>query len=316
MTDITYKDNYFDIDEINSAILNDSNSFIKNCELRYDNLVNTTALKIHQKHENSKIVMLCGPSGAGKTTTAYKLKKRLDELGVLAKVVSIDNFFLGRGIAPKLPDGSYDYESIEALDTKKLIECINQILKNGKTELPVFDFVSGTRSNKTDKIIIGKDDIVIFEGIHAMNSILFTDLPQNNLIKIYVDVAGKVFENGNPVFSSRDIRFMRRMLRDYKFRASSPQNTISMWKQVIRGEDIYINPFIKDADFIEDTFHAFEPSLYCSCLVNLFRQVDEKNSYYDYVLSLQNKLKHFNMLNISQIPKTSLIREFSGGGKY
>ena len=179
--------------------------------------------------------MLAGPSSAGKTTTARKIKSGLDKKGKKAFVLSLDDFYLNRDEIPYLPDGTQDYETVYALDLKRLENDLNALLRGEKVRTPVFDFYLGKRSaTEYNDIVLGKDDVVIIEGLHALNPVI-TKKIQGNLLKIYINVSTRIYdEDGNIVLNKRALRFIRRMVRDYKFRDSTVENTCKLWKNVTK----------------------------------------------------------------------------------
>ena len=247
------------LEYINDKAINNPQEFINECEGRYEKIINEITKKIVSA-KGREIVMLAGPSSAGKTTTARRLKESLEKSGVKTYVLSLDDFYLNRDDIPYLPDGSQDYETVYALDLECLESELNALLRGDKVKAPVFDFTTGKRSETMfNEIILGKEDVVIIEGLHALNPVI-TDKIQGKLLKIYINVSSRIYdEKGDIVLNKRNLRFIRRMVRDYKFRDSSVENTCRLWKNVTKGEDEYLFPYRDNADIKADTIHLYEP---------------------------------------------------------
>ncbi len=281
-------------------------------EERYEASVRAAATQILERHTGRCLILLSGPSASGKTTTASKLQQRLRDAGRDAHTVSLDNFYRGYGQAPQLPDGSYDYECIEALDLPLLQACMGELIAEGKTGLPEFDFLS--HAPKADRIpfSVSGESVVIFEGIHALNPLLRRHLPSEALVKIFVDVCAEVERNGAPWLTARDFRLTRRLLRDLRFRNSSPDNTMDMWRQVVRGEELYLYPYVNEADIYFDTAHAYEPALLGGQLLPTLREQPKNGRYAAELEQLVQRLSVFEPLPSAYLPTQSLLREFVG----
>ena len=258
------------------------------------------------------LVLLSGPSASGKTTTAFKIEEHLRRLGREACTVSLDNFYRGYGKAPQLPDGSYDYESVEALDLPLLETCMQELLRDGETQLPVFDFLTHSPKEERVTLRVAEESVVIFEGIHALNPLLRQHLPEKNLFKIYINVMSPIVDKDGVVLSERDLRLVRRMLRDIRFRNSSIENTLHMWRQVVRGEDLYLFPYAHTADVSFDTTQAFEPAMLGVQLLPLLSEVPETSVYASTIVRLIDALSQFEPLDEALLPAESLLKEFVG----
>lgn len=299
-------------EEIHSQIHGEPQAFIAWENRLYAEQVESVAGEIAQKLPHRGVVLLCGPSASGKTTTAYGLQQQLRRLGREAHTVSLDDFYKGRGRAPQLEDGSYDYETVEALDLPLLQSCIRQLIGEGYTQLPVFDFHSGLPKPQRTPLRIGENSLVIVEGIHALNPRLAQHLPADACFRVYIDTLSPVMDGENELLSSRQLRLCRRMLRDLRFRNSSLPNTLDMWRQVIRGEDLYLYPYIATADAVLDTTHAYEPLLWNGELLPLLRDLTVGPLFQDTVTALIDGLIPFEALSPSLLPRECLLREFLG----
>ena len=301
---------------INAALKNNPKDFIDECEKEYVDGIYTAAKEIADD-DDIKIVALAGPSGSGKTTSAHILADRLTELGETAIIVSLDDFYLSGDELPILPNGKTDIESPASLDSELIKLCLNEIIASGKTKLPHYDFKTRT-SIKDSKIVdIGAHGIVIVEGLHALNPVITDLVPRKNIYKIYVSVnCGVSGECGEKLLSSRQIRLMRRALRDEIFRGSNINSTLTMWEDVVAGERKYLYCFKETADFTLKTFHPFEPSLYKKRFTAMLNEVDKNHKGYNYFLKTVKGVKDFYDLDSTLVPHNSLIREFIGDGKY
>lgn len=286
--------------------------FIAQCEFRYQNIIDSIAKRIIDE-EGREIVMLAGPSSAGKTTTARKLSESLIEKGVKTYVLSLDDFYLNREDIPYLPDGSQDFETVDALDLKYFEECVNALLRGETVKNPVFDFTTGKRSDKEfNEITLGDEDVVIIEGLHALNPVI-TEKIRGKLLKIYINVSSRIYdENGNIILSKRNMRFIRRMVRDYKFRGSSVENTYKLWKNVTAGEEKYLFPFRDNADIKANTIHLYESCVLKHQALPLLLNSEISDEFKSQATKLVKALEKFADIPEKLVPDGSLLREFLG----
>lgn len=303
------------INNILEYIVEESNapeSFILQCEERYNNKINKIAQQIHEKSV-SEIVMIAGPSSAGKTTTAKKLCKALAELGINSYTVSLDDFYLDNKDAPRFPDGTPDFETVECLDIKCFQEKMQELLDKGETELPEFDFLKGQRKPEYKKIKINDSDVIIVEGLHALNPIITSALPKDRLLKIYINVSSRIYdEKGNIVLNKRNMRFVRRLVRDYKYRGSSVEKTFKLWITVRYGEDTYLFPFKDNADVKINTIHLYESCVLKDQAIELLSTLNKESEFYNESQRLVRSLQKFPAIDSSLVPEDSLLREFIG----
>lgn len=300
------------IEYINEKALSSPEEFIKKCESRYENIINDIAERIIND-EGREIVMLAGPSSAGKTTTASKLCKKLNENGVKTYVLSLDDFYLNRDDIPYLPDGTQDYETVYALDLPCFEEKVNALLRGETVKNPVFDFTTGKRSDtQFNEITLGEKDIVIIEGLHALNPVI-TEKIQGKLLKIYINVSSRIYdEKGNIILNKRNMRFVRRMVRDYKFRNSTVENTCKLWKNVTMGEDKYLFPYRHLADIKVNTIHLYETCVLKQQALEMLENNEISEEYKSDINKITKSLKKFESIDESLVPDDSLLREFLG----
>ncbi len=286
--------------------------FVLDCTEGYRTAVRNAA-KTAFYDENKKIIMLAGPSSSGKTTTASLISEEIESLGGKAYVVSLDDFYRSHDEAyPLNENGEPDYESVEALDTALLRSCLCRLLECGESLLPIFDFTSGTKRNNAKKITLSQNDIIITEGLHALNPAVTAELDRERLYNIYVSVSSRVYENdGSVLLSKRELRFIRRAVRDSLFRAMPVERTFGIWESVTRGEDKYLFPFENLADVKINSFHPCEPCVLSRQAIDLFSEVGD-GEYKEKAALLTDKLKLFRNIDISFLPSDSLLREFTG----
>ena len=300
------------LEYINERAVSDSAVFISECEKRYQNIIDGIVDRIIAE-DGREVVMLAGPSSAGKTTTARKIKEGLLKKGVKTYVLSLDDFYLNREDIPYLPDGSQDYETVYALDLERLQKDLNALIRGETVKAPIFDFTTGRRSDtKFNEITLGDEDVVIIEGLHALNP-LITEKVNGKLLKIFINVASRIYdENGNTILTKRNMRFVRRMIRDYKFRASTVENTYRLWKNVTAGEDEYLFPFRNRADIEANTIHLYEPCVLKHQALSLLKAQDVADEFKEDVNKLCKALEKFNDIDENNVPRDSLLREFLG----
>ena len=298
-------------EQINKNIIADPKGFITACEGAFSNKVNAIADSIADLPGN-RLVMLAGPSSSGKTTTAKLLAAEFTRRGRRALTVSLDDFYLGRDVPFKFEDGTPDYETVQSLDVPYIKVCLQSLMKTGKCMLPRFSFQTGEREETLIETSIGKDDLVIVEGLHALNPLITAALDEEALTKLYVSVSTRVTHDHSILFSKRELRFIRRLVRDYQFRSSSVDHTFYLWNGVRKGEDRYLFPFSPLAEVRIDSIHYYEPCAFKSLAVPLLAQIAPDSPYFTTAQSILERFKPFSVIDRSLIPQGSLLREFIG----
>ena len=287
-------------------------AFVEECEKRYENIVTDIAKKLANSGK-TEIIMLAGPSSSGKTTTAKKLREALSCEGVKSFTVSLDDFYLNNCDAPRFPDGTPDFETVYALDIECFEKTMNEILKTGTGHLPEFDFVLGERKKELNEIHITENDVIIVEGLHALNPVITQNLPAERLYKIYINASSRILdENNNVVLKKREIRLVRRIVRDYKFRGNSVEKTYGMWKSVCNGEGLYLFPYRNTADIKINTIFLYEDCVLKNEAIKLLSEVDENSQYFGESQMLLKNLCRFPSINKDFVPENSMLREFIG----
>ena len=298
--------------EIINGMSSNPESFVAECSENYISSVREVAKTVYE-NEKIKIVMLAGPSSSGKTTTASLLSREFERMGGKAYIVSLDDFYLSRSEGyPVDENGEPDYECVEALDIELMHSCLNELIENGESRLPVFDFTTGERNDGVKHIVLNDKDVLIVEGLHALNPVITDTLDENSLYRIYVSVSSRIYdENGESFLSKRNLRFIRRMLRDYLFRAMPVEGTFELWKSVTRGEDRYLFPFEENADVKLNSFHPCEPCVIGAKALPLLKDINDAE-YREKANELISKLELFNSVDCSLLPRDCLLREFTG----
>ena len=306
----------YKLEDINLRTVSDPKGFVEECDAHYQKLVDDAAERIIENRARSPIVLLAGPSGSGKTTTSMKIAEALEKRGIHMHYVAMDDYFKTVDhTTPRTPEGELDLESPLCLDMDLLNTHFTQLAEGKRVYVPKYEFSRRMRIQEPSKSIkLRGDDMVIFEGIHAFNSMITDVHPE--AFKLYISARSDVAFNGSIVFKRTWFRLMRRMVRDYKFRGSDPAVTMAMWGNVRRGELAYISPFKTKADLRFDTSHAYEPALFNETATKLFSSVPEGIERYEELRQVLPALQLFGHIDESVIAPDALVREFIGGGIY
>lgn len=281
-------------------------------ERKYANIADM----IYSRREQVKLVLIAGPSSSGKTTSSNRIAIQCRTLGLNPIVLEMDNYFVSRDKTPLDENGEYDFESLYAMDLEFLNMQLNDILAGKEVELPKFDFVKGERFPSGKKIRMTDKDILIMEGIHALNKELTKDLDQSKLFRIYVSALTSLSLDENNVISTTDCRLLRRMVRDARTRGVSPEETILRWPSVRRGEEKNIFPFQENADVMFNSSLIFELPLLKYYAEPHLNRIPVTSPAYTESVRMLKFLSHITPLTpeeIVAVPPTSVLREFIGG---
>lgn len=300
------------LEQINDAALTRPEIMIGEVEDSYRDYLQNVARNIITHYSTAKICMLAGPSSSGKTTTAHLLQRYLQDFGLKASIVSLDDFYLGSDMTPTLPNGTKDYESVNALDTELIQQCLRSVIEDGSCMLPAYDFTTGQRSLNVRELDVRDHGFVIVEGIHALNPIFTRNLPAGSSIKLYVSVKQQIKDINGEVISPMDLRLVRRIARDVQFRNTSAERTLSMWSNVVAGEDQYIRPYRLSADYTVNSIHIYEPCVLRRSVIPLLREIPEESPYYRKARDLDSRLMRFEPVDPDLVPENSMLREFLG----
>lgn len=307
----------FDLKDINFRTVADPGGFVEECDAVYAGRVENAADMILENSRKSPIVLLSGPSGSGKTTTARKISEALERRGVRAHYVGMDDYFksVDPATAPRTPEGEIDLESPLCLDMELLNEHFSMLANGERIFVPKYEFSRQMRVLEPSKSIkLKKDEIVVFEGIHALNDMITVRHP--NAFKLYISARSNVEFNGETVFKGTWFRLVRRTVRDYKFRGADPAQTLKMWANVRRGEKANISPFKNKANFMFDSALPYEMAVMNETATKLFSSVPEGIERYDELRTVLPALQLFGVIDEALVAPDALIREFIGGGEY
>lgn len=295
---------------INENAKENTQEFIRVCEDRFDSAVNDV-VKTFLSDSDYDIVLLAGPSSSGKTTTAGIIAEKINRSGRNAYIVSLDDFYLNIEDIPVNEEGMKDYENVTALDIELMHKCFNDLIVNRKAELPIFDFMTSHRSQKTKHIELEKDDVIIVEGLHALNPVITDGLDEGHLYRIYISVSSRVSDsNGRILLNKRNLRLIRRMIRDYRHRNSPVEHTFFMWQGVLKGEDKFLFPFETYADVKINSFHAYEPCIFRHEALRLLNEVGKESEFFEKAQELIGVIGLFEEIEPTLLPEKSLLNEF------
>ena len=306
--------NINNIGELNDYITSSSNKpadIIQLSEIMQDYKLLSIAEQIVLNKEDYKIILLSGPSSSGKTTSAMKLSLYLKSLGLNPTHLSLDDYFHERAETPLGEDGKPDFESITAIDIKLFDNQISKLLKGTKVTVPTFNFIDGKKEYKRT-VELKENDILIIEGLHALNEELLTNIPRKKKFKIYVSPLTYLNIDNDNRISMTDIRLLRRMVRDNRTRGYSPSVTLGTWMKVRSGEEKHVFPYQDNADALFNTSLAYELSVLKTYAEPLLFSIKEDDPEYQTAQRLIELLKFVLPIPSESVPKTSILREFIG----
>lgn len=289
-----------------------SRGIIQMCEAYHEKRIAQIADEIKADENNIRLVLIAGPSSSGKTTFSQRLSVQMRVNGLRPIPISLDNFFKERKDTPLLPDGSYDFESIDALDLELFNEQVEQLLKGNEVELPYYNFKTGHREYRGQKVSLGEEGVLVVEGIHGLNERLSQRVRRRNKIKIYISALTPLsFDDYNRI-PTTDMRLLRRMVRDSQFRSHNALETIRDWPKVREGEEKNIFPFSEEADIMFNTTLIYELAVFKKYTVPLLEEIPQNAPEFTYARTFLEMLKIVEPIDDEAIPNNSIIREFTG----
>lgn len=305
--------------ELNNVV--DLNKKVSNCTIEelihMDELMkNYNIMELAKKiieHKEARIVLIAGPSSTGKTTTTNKLTLCLKSLGKNPKMLSMDDFFVERHETPLDENGNPDFERLETVDLKLFEETIEKLLNKEETTIPTFNFLLGAKEFNR-KMKIDDDDILLIEGIHALNPKVLEHIPKEKKVTIYLSALTELNIDNHVRISTTDNRLLRRIVRDNRTRGSKVEDTLKSWAKVREGEEKYIFPYQDEGDYTLNTAMIYELGVLKTFVEPLLYSVEPTSPYYNEAVRLINFLKLFLPVSSESIPKDSILREFIGGG--
>ena len=263
-----------------------------------------------------KVVLIAGPSSSGKTTFCKRLSVQLLASGVKPVQISLDDYFVNRTETPKDENGELDYESIYALNISLINEQFNALFRGEEVELPKYNFQTGMSEKSGNRLHLGENNVLVVEGIHALNPVLTEQIADDKKFKIYASALTTILLDDHNYIPTTDNRLLRRIVRDYKYRGCSAQDTIHRWPSVRAGENKWIFPYQEQADIMFNTALLFELAVIKPQAEEVLEQVPENCEEYAEAYRLRKFLKYFAPLPFRNLPPTSLLREFLGGSSF
>ena len=306
------------VGDLNSLVANRTiRDYIRIAEAHQARKLADIAEKIYEEKDRIKMVLLAGPSSSGKTTSAKRLSIELMVLGIKPVAISLDDFYVGADRTPKDEKGEPDYECLEALDISLLNELLQDLYRGKEISLPVYDFKTGSRSRSGGRAIcLDQNMVLIVEGIHALNDALTPSIERNTKFKLYVSALTQLNLDDHNRIPTSDNRLLRRMVRDYQFRAKDAAATIKMWPNVQKGERKHIFPFQNTADAAFNSALDYELSVLKYLADPLLRAVKPSQREYAEASRLLSFLSNFAPISPHYVPGTSILREFIGDSEF
>lgn len=304
------------VGDFNEAVGNgEATNLINVSEALQEKKISQIADKIAAK-KDIKVVLIAGPSSSGKTTFCKRLSVQLLASGVKPVQISLDDYFVNREDTPKDEQGEYDYESIYALNIPLINEQFNALFNGQEVELPKYNFQTGSSEKSGNKLHLEENNVLVVEGIHALNPTLTAQIPDDRKFKIYASALTTILLDNHNYIPTTDNRLLRRIVRDYKYRGCSAQETIRRWPSVRAGENKWIFPYQEQADVMFNTAMLFELAVIKPQAEEVLEQVPENCEEYAEAYRLRKFLKYFSPLPFRALPPTSLLREFLGGSSF
>ena len=292
---------------------NDPQDLILVQEAMQEKKIAEIAEQIAEKPEK-KFVLIAGPSSSGKTTFSHRLSVQLRVNGLIPHPIAVDNYFINREDTPRDEEGKPNYECLEAVDVDRFNKDLKDLLAGKRVEIPSFNFKTGKREYKGNFKQLGKNDILVIEGIHCLNDALTRDLPKENKFKIYISALTQINIDEHNRIPSTDGRLIRRMVRDARTRGTAAKDTIAMWKSVRRGEENNIFPYQEEADVMFNSALLYELAVLKVYAEPILFGIDKDCEEYVEAKRLLKFLDYFVGIGSESIPKNSILREFVGGG--
>lgn len=304
----------YNLADLNDMIKNNEiDDIIRVSEALHEKRIASIADMISERRDNVFLVLIAGPSSSGKTTFAQRLSVQLRVNGFKPVGISLDDYFINREFTPVDDMGEPDFENLDALDVKLFNENLKDLLEGKETEIPIFNFHTGNREKVGRKMKMEKNQIIVIEGIHGLNEKLTESIEHKNKFKIYVSALTQLNVDSHTRIATTDLRLIRRIVRDNKYRSSDAAKTIKLWPSVRRGEEKNIFPFQEQADIIFNSALVYELSILKKYAMPLLKDIDRSMEQYSEAARFIRALELFSTAEPKQVPNNSIIREFIGG---
>lgn len=287
-------------------------------ETLHDKMIGRIADTIAERYRKggARVVLIAGPSSSGKTTTTKRLSIHLLANLIKPQMISLDNYFVERDKTPRDENGDYDYESLYALDIEQFNKDLNALIRGEEVAMPTYDFATGKRVYKGNKLKLTDNTILLMEGIHGLNPELTKSIPDEQKFKVYVSALTTLSIDNHNWVPTTDNRLLRRIIRDYKYRGTSALDTIARWQSVRRGEEKWIFPYQENADAMFNSSLIFELGVMKDFAEPILKKVPHDVPEYAEAYRLLAFLRFFKEIGGRQVPSTSLLREFLGGSSF
>ncbi|MCK4421345.1 nucleoside kinase [candidate division WOR-3 bacterium] len=306
----------WDISQLNEYILSGGISeIVKIAEAIHTEKITEICSKIINRNDRVKFILIAGPSSSGKTTFAKRLGVHLRVHGLEPEYISLDDYFLNRGETPVYKDSIPYFDTIEAIDVKLFRKHMSGLIEGKEVKRLRFNFKKGKKEWHGETLKIGQKTVLIIEGLHAFNPVLFKGMEQNNF-KIYVSALTQLNINRVNRIPTRDLRLLRRIFRDTRFRGHSANDTLKQWDSVVEGEEQFVFPYQERADIMFNSSLVYELAVLRGFVETPLRSIETSSPYYCESLRLLNFLDHFLGITEDEIPPTSILREFIGGSTF
>lgn len=304
------------VGDLNKAVeQGQSNGLIQLSEALQEKKIAQIADEIAQR-KAVKMVLIAGPSSSGKTTTCKRLSVQLAVNGIHTIGISLDDYFVDRELTPRDESGDYDFEHLHALNIPLLNEQMNALFRGEEVELPRYNFQQGKSEKSGRRLRLRGNEVLVVEGIHALNPELTASIPGEQLFRVYASALTTILLDSHNYIPTTDNRLLRRIVRDYKYRGVSARDTIRRWPSVRRGENRWIFPYQENADAMFNSAMLFELAVLKNQALPLLQQVPENCEEYAEAYRLMKFLRYIHTISEDQIPPTSLLREFLGGSSF
>ncbi len=320
-----YEKNQRWMNNINIELVSDINSFIDSgksqkliniSEALHEKEISDIADMILQQRRTLRVLLIAGPSSSGKTSFAQRLSTQLEVNGLKPVSLSLDDYFVDRDKTPIDEYGNYDLDSIDALDIDYMLEQISSLIIGETVNTPIYDFITGSRSKETKCLSLNSSEILVIEGIHALNPRLMTNISRNIYFKIYVSALGGLNIDLQSRLPTTEIRLIRRLVRDDRYRGTGPETTFERWVNVRKSEYINIFSYQEEADVMFNSSMLYEMNVLRPFAEETLKKIVKNSPFYETKERLMNLLSFFEPMDAEKIPFNSILREFIGGSIY